>query len=181
MAIAMMTVTIRKKSDFRDIRADLKARIESLEEMSKLEQRQFEEKQEKAAAEHRKSMDSFKIALTNYRSMLALEEALAGHRMFQDEAKPPGGIGPVQEEFKIAMPTTRIALSDFLLGQIETKGPMSKEALRKAASDAGYFDVGDSGGRAVHATLFNFIRNKRLTVGLSGEYAIPAATLERKS
>ena len=77
MSITTMTVTIQKRdvAPFRDIRADLRTRIERLEAMSSRAQTKFIESQERAATEHRKVMDGFKNALANYRKLLELEES----------------------------------------------------------------------------------------------------------
>jgi hypothetical protein len=141
MASYIMTVSIpTPRPDFRDIRSDLRARINSLEVASEQEQAEFIRKQERAAAEHRKVMESFKSALDGYRRLLDLEEVMAEKNM----------LGTVT--------------------QLKEKGPLTKDQLRLAAMFAGYFVDGDSGGRATHATLSNIYRSGRIGTTEGGKY-----------
>jgi len=177
MTTGTMTITIHKKRpDFRDIRGDLRARIKSLEETGEREQADFAKKQEEIAAEHKKSMDAIKGAIAAYKRMLQLEEALADHNMLDGEAK----IGPMPDQVKIPMPMSRQPLADFLVAQVKERGSMTKEDLRLAALFAGYFDEGESGGRAVHATLMNLIKNKRLVVDIDGLYGVASEAEEAR-
>lgn len=68
-------------------------------------------------------------------------------------------------------PTPRMSLSDFLATQIR-QGVKDKEALRFAAMRAGYFENGESAGRATHATLLNMQRGGRLIERPEGIYEV---------
>jgi hypothetical protein len=159
MYTSTMTVTISKKdaAPFRDIRADLRTRIVRLEEMSNRAQAKFIETQEKAAADHKRAMDSFKAAVANYRQLLELEESFAEVNVLDINDK----IGPMPEEVKIQMPVARPALADFFCDKIKHLGPLTKGELRGLAQQAGYFN-GDEGGRQTHATLVNIKRTGRV-------------------
>jgi hypothetical protein len=154
-----MTVTIQKRdaAPFRDIRADLRTRIERLDAMSSRAQARFVENQEKAAAEHKKVMDGFKNALANYRKLLELEESFAEANVLDVNDK----VGPMPEEVKIQMPLAQMPLADFFCEKLKHMGPLTKGELRGLAQQAGYFD-GEEGGRQTHVTLVNIKRNGRV-------------------
>jgi hypothetical protein len=163
----MMTESIPDRPpDFRDIRPDLRARIKSLEHASEREQAEFQRKQEMAAAEHRKVMESIKKAVDGYRRLLDLEEAMAEKNMLDTGDL----VGPVRSDGKMPLPVSRASLPDFFITKLREKGPLTKEELRIAALFAGYFADGDSGGRATHATLSNISRSGRIGVTEGGKY-----------
>ena len=161
-----MTVTIRKPLDFRDIRADIRARIKSLEDTAQREQADFTKAQEKAAAEHRQVMEGFKSAIESYRRMLDLEEAMASHNMLDSRDKE----GPAQTEIKIPVPVALPPLADFFVSKLAQDGPLTKEELLDAAQAVGYFGEAGGGGRATHATLENIKRSKRVVLGDDGKF-----------
>lgn len=170
--VVTMTFDVHDTSQYSDIRDEVRKRIDLLEKMVAEEQSSFAAKQEKLLAAHKAAMDGYKRTLANYRDMLILEESFAKNILKAQDA-----IGPQMEggaKVQITIPQARLSLADYLIGEIEKRGPLGKEQLRLSALMAGYFEHGDTGGRAVHATLMNFLRNKRLTVGINGEYAIPA-------
>lgn len=173
-----MTVTIQKKGEYQDIRDQLRKRIDLLDTMMGDAQHKFAVEQEKLISEHKVKIDGFKSLIAKYRGMLELEESFAKSILQAQDL-----VGPQPEGAKVQMtiPKAKIPLADFLISKIEAKGSMSKEELRAAALEAGYFDEGDTGGRAVHATLINFIRNKRLSVSIDGLYSIAAAQAKEKS
>lgn len=141
--------------DLRDIRSDLEQRISALETMLKDEIDQFQTQQEKAISTHKKQVDAFNQALNGYRRMLLLEETLADANIIGTNDK----VGPMPAEIKI--PVSKLPLADFFIAKLQENGPMSKDELRQAAKDAGYFPESD-GGRATHATLINITRNQRI-------------------
>jgi hypothetical protein len=156
----IMTVTIPRppgRKDLRDISADLRARIGALEEVMEIEKQRFDREQEKLIADHKKRMDSFKGALGNYRNMLHMEEAFAALGK-EDQNK----VGPMPKDVKMPMPVAKMSLAEFFIDQLKENGPMAKDELRRAAMEAGYFEPGDSGGRATHVTLVNISRNNRV-------------------
>jgi hypothetical protein len=64
----------------------------------------------------------------------------------------------------------RLSLADFFLTALHAHGRMSKDELRDQAERAGYFESGDSGGRATHATLLNLTRHGRIVEIEPGTY-----------
>jgi outer membrane translocation and assembly module TamA len=152
-----MPVTIQKKSDYQDIREELRKRISLLESMQTKEQAKFTALQERAIADHKKAMDAFKAALANYRSMLELEESFSRGVLNASEE-----IGPKREgetaSVNITLPTSKLPLADFFVKTLGEAGPMSKGELRQVAVDAGY----EIDGRHTHATLVNLTRNQRV-------------------
>lgn len=167
MTSAVMTVSIPNPAqamrELRDIRSDLRERIAAIEALLKDEIERFQRQQEKASAEHKRQTDAFTDALRGYQRMLDLEETLADANVIGSNNK----VGPMPAEIK--MPASRLPLADFLVVQLTENGPMSKDELRLAAKNAGYFPESD-GGRAVHATLINIARNNRVCVDATGKY-----------
>jgi hypothetical protein len=169
MSISTMTVTIRKPQDgdFRDIRSDLEARIKSFEDLIAREIENFTKQQEKAAADHKQRLDSFKKALANYRNMLELEREMVHHNIIN-----AGEIsGSRTNEIKMPMPMAQMSLADFFCDRLKQLGTLSKERLRALAQQAGYFPD-DEGRRQTHATLINITRNDRVHQLADGTYQL---------
>lgn len=164
-----MTVTIRNPDGdaFRDIRDDLRTRVKKLEAMLEATQAKFVAAQEKALAEHKRETDAFKAAIAGYRRMLDLEETFAKN----DVLDPQNKIGPRPEGVKIAVPQLQLPLADFICAELSERPSTNKEGLREAAEQAGYFTAG-GGGRAIHATVINLLRTKRISVDINGKYSV---------
>jgi hypothetical protein len=178
----IMTITIKSGAslrDLRDISEDLQSRIDAMEALLKEEQARFQESQDRALAEHKKKTEAFQKAITGYRNLLSLEQALAEASLIGSDDK----VGPMPEQVQVKMPLSvaREPLSDFFIAQLKEKGPQTKEELRLAALFAGYFAEGDGGGRTTHATLANIARSGRVAMTMHGgviKYKLPSPSKE---
>lgn len=138
----------------RDIRADLRERLASLDaRLSDLVRDYNREKAEldKKFAEQERGVEEERKAAS---ALLAIEDRRYG------EASAP----------QVAIPTE--SLTDFLIRHVTAEGPILKEDLRNAAGFRGYFPDGE-GGRTIHTTLLNLVRAGRLTETPDGRYINP--------
>jgi hypothetical protein len=71
----------------------------------------------------------------------------------------------------------KVDLGEFFLVEILMHGERTKEELKIAAIDAGYFRDGESAGRSTHATLTNYVRHGRLRQLPGARYDLPKAEL----
>lgn len=70
-------------------------------------------------------------------------------------------------------PAYRLPLPDFFVTAIHKRGKATKDDLRDAAEDQGYFDNGESGGRQTHTTLMNLVNAGKLLRLDDGSYSLP--------
>lgn len=143
-----------RESAMRDIRADLRDRLTSLDaRMSELVREYNREKAEldKRFSEHERSLDDERKAAS---ALLMIEERRYGEA----------------ETAEIKIPTQPLA--DFLIAHAKKHGPTPKEELRNAAALSGYFPDGE-GGRTIHTTLLNLVRAGRLIETAEGRYLDP--------
>lgn len=137
----------------RDIRADLRERMESLSgresEISREYGRLLKEA-ERWADEQMKLVQEERAAIF---SLLNIEQRRHGEQA--------------------DVPIPHIQLPDFLVQETAKRGIASKEDLRLAAVHAGYFPDGESGGRQIHATLMNLVRGNKIIETQSGRYGVP--------
>lgn len=141
----------------RDIRPDLKERLSELDaRMSSL------------------------VAEYNRRKNEIDKEFAAREADLNEERHATGALLQIEQRRhgEASAPTSSnltMGLADFLVREPTLKGPMYKEDLRTAATLAGYFPEGETGGRAVHTTLLNLVRSGRLAELYDGRYAPPAS------
>ena len=115
-----------------------------LDKMAAKEVEEFAAAQEKALAQHKEQMESFKATAATYKRLLALEEGFVQH---VDELN--ARIGPLPQnaaEVKMPIPPALPPLGDFFCARLQQFGTLSKERLRVLAEQAGYFGS-DTGGR----------------------------------
>ena len=156
---------------YQDIRVGLRERITMLEEMELDERARFAAEQEKAAAAHKQKMDGYKATILSYRRLLELEEGFVKHIDDNSARIGPRQAGAAAAEARMPIPPAAPPLSDFICSRLQQFGPLSKEQLRSAAKEAGYFGP-DSGGRQTHATLVNNMRSGRINFRPDGLYEV---------
>lgn len=100
--------------------------------------------------------------------MLDLEEGLAARGV-------SGNGGP---QLTVSMPEPKVPLGDFLCMEMAEKGAKTKDQLRALAQAAHYFTKGESGGRAIHATLVNLMKKGRVGEISEGLYGVPVPEKE---
>lgn len=136
----------------REIRPDLRERLEAAIKLQKEERDDFERKLKALEQDHRRRLDS----LGRYRA--ALEQLLA----FESER---AGVAPPTLTQKLA---ALVPLGDFLVAKLQGHGPMEKDQLRAEAKLTGYFAAGD--GRTFHVTLMNIKTGGRVVQLPDGRY-----------
>lgn len=70
-------------------------------------------------------------------------------------------------------PAYRLPLPDFFVTAVHKRGRATKDDLREAAEEQGYFDNGESGGRQTHTTLMNLANAGKLLRLEDGSYSLP--------
>ena len=86
-----------------------------------------------------------------------------------------GGTEEERAELREARPSPfRLSLPEFFLTFVFKEGPTSKEDLRAAAHEAGYFGDEASAGRVTHTTLLNLEKNGKLLKLEDGDYVSPS-------
>lgn len=106
-----------------------------------------------------------------YRADLASiqEERLALETLLQIEIKRTGEKPNIPA---LAKASPRLPLGEFFLATLDKRGPLSKEDLREAALEAGYFET-NGGGRTTHTTLMNYSASHKIICRADGLYELP--------
>lgn len=150
-----------------DITQGLSERVDLLQEMLDEAQARYEADRAKLEANHKKATESLRAALATYKSMLTLEAGLISR------TRAASGTSSVQPDgMRAVLPEIKTPLADYLIQDLGRRGPLNKEDLRIGAEREGYFPGGGGGGRAVHATLVNLVRAKRVKVSVDGLYSV---------
>jgi hypothetical protein len=137
----------------RDIREDLLERIKATETEMVSDAQLFQHEVKQLEIAFRRRAEEKQGILNGLRRLLDSEQ----------RAFAAGGDDRVQPNALSNLVRPNMPLADFLLQEMAERGPKSKEELRDAAQEAGYFKPGD-GGRAVHATVVNLLRVGRAIV-----------------
>src|SRR5262249_34498803 len=147
-------------TEFRDLRPDIRARLEA----NSLKTQAVDRECEQQIQATRRKYEALAKDLLDERDVLAA--------MLQAEKKRLGGTATVQ-------PTEPLPpIGDFFLDTIKKQGPKSKAQLRQMAQDVGYFPNEESGGRATHITLENFLRSGRILRDEHGNLCLPEQVAE---
>jgi hypothetical protein len=151
-----MPITIKKPAEFRDVREDLTARLDALD--GRLHARQAQAERDKKAIDDKLREDTAAINAERavVKSMLEIENRRFG------EPTPAAPKAP---------------LDDFIVDTVKNYGPKEKEELAEMATKAGYFRDGKSPGRAVHLTLVNVLKGRRVVMVGPNKYAAPQTDL----
>lgn len=130
----------------RDIRDDLRDRLETIDGEERAAMSDFQEQLELLHAAHNKRVADLHRARAAVKEMLEVEEQRLSASATTAASLP-------------AVP--RLPLVDFLVTQIEKHGPITKEGLRELTEAAGYFSDQVT-GRNFHFTLVNLAKHGRI-------------------
>jgi hypothetical protein len=136
----------------RDIREDLMERLFRVKGRYCEEMVQFQQRVDELHREHKRVINECE------RERLALEQMIA----IEDSRTSPD---------LISRPRTLVPLIDFLIATIDAYGPIDKDELRNAASQAGYFS--ENNGRTFHTTLLNLTKHGRVAHLADGTFVAP--------
>ena len=138
----------------RDIRGDLRERLESVTARIEAENEAYSSERRRLEAEHAKKSGE----LTERRNalLLLINSETEGQSLDGDRELPP-------------LPNT-LSLKDFFLTKVRQQ-TMNKEDLKDAAERVGYFKDGELPGRVTHTTLLNLVSSHQLKITPDGLYA----------
>jgi hypothetical protein len=129
----------------RDITTDLKERLAMVEEQGKAENAKYERDRKALDDQHNAKLGELQTEWEGLNRLLAAEQRRLGHNIDSVRRTVPA-----------------MSLDDFFVHVVEKFGIATKKNLREEAFNAGYFPIGETGGRQTHATLMNIVRSGRL-------------------
>ena len=143
-------------ADLRDIRPDLKTRMDLISQETDRITDEYTKRKRALEAEYEQRVTERKAAYSSLK------------RLYDEEDRRLGGNAATP---MVVHKTPAVPLADFFVQQVERHGDSAtKDSLRQLAEQAGYFPEGDS-GRATHATLMNIAKGGRIRDLGDGRYA----------